>query len=45
MLFSHPDTLDQAISVAEKFVSFNAQCLDESLEETLDDVPVEEKTM
>ena len=40
MLFSHPDTLDQAISVAEEFVSFNVQCLDVPEEETVDDVPV-----
>ena len=37
----NPSTLNQAISFAEEFVSFNVQCLDVSREETVDDVPVE----
>ena len=41
MFFRHPSTLNQAISFAEEFVSFNVQCLDVSGEETVDDVPVE----
>ena len=39
--FRNPSTLNQAISFAEEFVSFNVQCLDVSGEETVDDVPVE----
>ena len=39
--FRNPSTLNQAISFAEEFVSFNVQCLDVSREETVDDVPVE----
>ena len=39
--FRHPSTLNQAISFAEEFVSFNVKCLDVSREETVDDVPVE----
>ena len=41
MFFRNPSTLNQAISFAEEFVSFNVHCLDVSREETGDDVPVE----
>ena len=44
VFFRHPSTLNQAISFAEEFVSFNVQCLDVSREETIDDVPVERET-
>ena len=37
----NPSTLNQAISFAEEFVSFNVQYLDVLREETIDDVPVE----
>ena len=40
MFFRNPSTLNQAISFAEEFVSFNVQCLDVPEEETVDDVPV-----
>ena len=39
--FRNPSTLNQAISFAEEFVSFNVQYLDVLREETIDDVPVE----
>ena len=40
VFFRRPDTLDQVISFAQEFVSFSAQCLGVSREETLDGVPV-----
>ena len=41
MFFRHPSTLNQAISFAEEFVSFNVQSFDLLREETFVDVPVE----
>ena len=41
VFFRNSNTLTQAISFAEEFVSFNVQCLDVPREETVADVPVE----